>query len=54
MWYVHLFLNIYIYRKQWNISFHPFLMGVMRKNGGEADTVIEGGTRAFFDLPNSW
>ena len=30
-----------------------FLSGVMRKNGGEADTAIEGSARAFLDLPNS-
>ena len=49
--YVHVHVSTY---KVWDISFHPFLMGVMRKNGGGANTIIVGDTRAFFDLPNSW
>ena len=50
---VFLYIDTYI-NKQWCISFHPFLLEVMRKNGGRANTMIEGDTRAFFDLPNSW
>ena len=50
---MYMYIDVYVY-KVWDISFHPFLMGVMRKNGGGANTIIVGDTRAFFDLPNSW
>ena len=48
--YQNLFYTPY---KQWCRSSGTFLPGVMRKNGGEADTAIEGSARAFLDLPNS-
>jgi hypothetical protein len=40
--------------KEWCISSGTFLQGMMRKNEGRAEAVIEGDGRAFFDLPNSW